>query len=248
MTGTRQQTAGTRSQHPASSGPQAGGPWLPREARALRARFQPRPAADTWETTCLDRDALVARSLTPPFAYDNPATRRQRRLILIHVLDWLQTYQGGTWQDKWKATGVDTGGRAAADWRDIPATWLASARRCSPGHEASYGLNSAVLQLICGDVIRPSLPWLLTARSYMTLQGEMTRVRDPDGFAALRAAGQRAVVSGKTETGALRRVSFILAAKGGIVRDITVGDCLELLDLVLQPQIVILRGNGRTGR
>jgi integrase len=97
-----------------------------------------------------------------------------------------------------------------------------------------YGLNSSILQLVCGDVIRPSVSWLLTARARMNLHGEMARVRDPDGFAALRAVGRRAVVSGVTEVAALRRVSYILAAKGGTVRDITVGDCLELLDLAYE--------------
>lgn len=43
--------------------------------------------------------------------------------------------------------------------------------------------------------------------------------------------GGRAVVSNVTEDVALRRVSYPLAAKGGTIRDITVGDCLELLDI-----------------
>ena len=59
----------------------------------------------------------------------------------------------------------------------------------------------------------------------------MARVRDPDGFAALNAAGQAAVVGDVTVRGALTRIAFIMAAKGGAVRDITVGDCLELLEI-----------------
>ncbi len=217
---------------PATPGdPEGGKPWLSSEARALRARSPARTAADTWDATSLDREALVARSLAPPFALDNHVSSRHRRRILMHVLDWLQAHPGRTWQDRWKASGVDTGDRAAPDWKDIPTAWLAAAGRCAPGPAPFYGLNSALLQLFCGDVIRPSIPWLLTARSRMKLLNEMARVRDPGGFAALRAAGRRAVVSDVTEGGALRRISCILAAKGGTVRDITVGDCLELLDL-----------------
>lgn len=215
----------------ASREPEAESPQLPPEARALRARFPSRVAAATWDTSCLDRDALVARSDAPPFALANPASRRQRRRVLVSVLDWLQAHPGHTWQDRWSASGVDVGGRAAPDWKDIPTAWLVAAGHCAPGRVSFYGLNSALQHLICGDVIRPSIPWLLTARSYMNLHGEMARVRDPDGFAALRSAGRRAVVSDVTEIGALRRISCILAAKGGTVHDITVGDCLELLDV-----------------
>jgi hypothetical protein len=109
------------------SGP--GKSWLPPEARALREGFPPRTTGETWDVTCLDRDAVVARSLVPPFALDNPASRRQRRTLLMHFLDWLQAQPGGTWQDRWNASGVDTGGRAAPGWKDIPAAWLAAAGR-----------------------------------------------------------------------------------------------------------------------
>jgi hypothetical protein len=231
MTGAGNEAAAAGLSTPTPGQPGSGSPWIPAEARALRQRFRPRAAAGTWDATCLDRDALVARSLAPPFALDHPASRRQRRLLLIRILGWLQAQPGHTWQDRWNASAVDTGGRAAPDWKDIPAAWLAAAGWRVLGHVPSYGLNSALLQLICGDVIRPSIPWLLTARSRMNLLGEMARVRDPEGFAALRAAGRRAVVSDVTELGALRRISYIMAAKGGTVRDITVGDCLELVDL-----------------
>jgi integrase len=231
MTGPDQEAATAVLSTAAPRRPAGGKLWLPAEARALRARFPSRTVAGTWDATCLDRDALMARSLAPPFALDNPGSRRQRRLFLIRILDWLQAQPGQTWQDRWNASGVDTGGRAAPDWKELPAAWLARSSGSASGKAASYGLNAALLQLICGDVVRPSVPWLLTARSRMNLHGEMARVRDPDGFAALHAAGRRAIVSDVTEDRGLTRISYLLAAKGGTVRDITVGDCLELLDL-----------------
>ena len=51
--------------------------------------------------------------------------------------------------------------------------------------------------------------------------------RDPDGFARL-AAVARNVVRVQAGHRALNQVGVILAAKGGMVSDITVGDCLEL--------------------
>ena len=84
--------------------------------------------------------------------------------------------------------------------------------------------------LICADVIRPSLGWLLAPATPAGLSAEMARVRDPAGFAVL-ADGQSDHVNSHTTQLALRRIAAILAAKGGQVADITIGDCLELLQI-----------------
>jgi hypothetical protein len=110
MTGPDQEAATAVLSTAAPRRPAGGKLWLPAEARALRARFPSRTVAGTWDATCLDRDALMARSLAPPFALDNPGSRRQRRLFLIRILDWLQAQPGQTWQDRWNASGVDTAG------------------------------------------------------------------------------------------------------------------------------------------
>ena len=84
--------------------------------------------------------------------------------------------------------------------------------------------------LVCADVIRPSLGWLLSPATPAGLAAEMARVRDPAGFAALAAiVPGRTRVNSHTTQLALRRIAVILAAKGGQVADITIGDCLELL-------------------
>ena len=56
----------------------------------------------------------------------------------------------------------------------------------------------------------------------------MARTRDPAGFAVLRQACEAGQVSPLTRDLSLRRIAAILAAKGGLVSDITAGDCLEL--------------------
>ena len=61
----------------------------------------------------------------------------------------------------------------------------------------------------------------------------MSRARDPQGFTELssRCAASRCAASpaGRTmKAAALRRAATILAVKGGTLREITVGDCLEL--------------------
>ena len=81
------------------------------------------------------------------------------------------------------------------------------------------------------DVIRPSLGWLLAPATPAGLSAEMARVRDPAGFAALAVICQADRVNSHTTQLALRRIAAVLAAKGGLIADITIGDCLELLKI-----------------
>jgi hypothetical protein len=89
------------------------------------------------------------------------------------------------------ASGVDTGTKADPGWRRVPMAWLEGAGRIAPGStSAAAAVGSGLLQLICGDVIRPSIAWLLTTTSHLHVAAEMARVREPGGFAGLRAVGQ----------------------------------------------------------
>ena len=89
--------------------------------------------------------------------------------------------------------------------------------------------------LICADVIRPGLAWLSGfAPARRGLAEEMARTRDSAAFAELAGMCQRSAVGAQTGQTALIRVALIMAAKGGTVADITVGDCLELLEVADQ--------------
>jgi len=83
-------------------------------------RFPPRPVPETWAATELDRGSVQALLLGPPFALGNPASQAGRRIGLIRVLDWLERQPGGTWQDRWVASGADTAGNAG--WRPAGCT------------------------------------------------------------------------------------------------------------------------------
>lgn len=84
--------------------------------------------------------------------------------------------------------------------------------------------------LVCGDVIRPDLAWMLT-RTHKHLAPVMAEVRDPDGFAGLAELAESGPTSARGEaTIAATRIAMILACKGGSIADITVGDCVELVD------------------
>lgn len=144
------------------------------------------------------------------------------------MVSWLESQAGDTWQERWAASGAE----AAPDWRDLVACWRTGRAGSSqrPAH-----ICPGLLVLICADVIRPGLAWLSGfAPARRGLAEEMARTRDSAAFAELAGMCQRNAVGGQTGQTALIRVALIMAAKGGIVADITVGDCLELLEVADQ--------------
>ncbi|MGP4103549.1 hypothetical protein [Nonomuraea sp. KM90] len=91
-------------------------------------------------------------------------------------------------------------------------------------------LSSGLLMLICGDVIRPRMAWMVT-RAHKHLAPVMAQVRDPAGFARLRELAEAGPASAlKDAKLAATRIATILACKGGVISDITVGDCVEMAD------------------
>ena len=194
----------------------------------LLVRFPPRPAQRSWPATAALRTTMVNRLFSSPFALENRTSQLQgRRPGVLAVAAWLQARPGETWQERWLASGAES----VADWRSLVDPSDAGPRVTRPlGH-----LAPGLLVMICADVVRPSLAFLVaSAGTRRNLAPEMARTRDPDGFAALVGAVHGAAVGLQAAQQALTRVACILAAKGGLVRDVTVGDCVELLEIVRQ--------------
>ena len=199
-----------------------------REIAGLSRRFPPRPAQDGWPATSQRRGHVLARLFAPPFSAAGDRLQSSRRNGLTKLVHWLEEHPGSTWQERWVASGADAAGNLA--WREIAAGWLRGTGWASGRPRTDFiALGRGVLPLICGDVIRPSLPWLLFPETPKNLAAEMARSRDPGGFAALAALSRADPASAATKDLAARRIAAILAAKGGVIADITVGDCLELL-------------------
>jgi integrase len=201
-------------------------------AMALLKQFPPRRPVSRWAATEQSREAVLARLLAPPFVLDTPGSQDRRKVGLTKVLRWLEQYPGQTWQDRWLVSGADAAGNI--DWRRLATNWLQSTGLAyrSPKNDFT-ALGSGILPLISGDVIRPSLSWLLTPGTVQILTAEMARSRDPEGFAALVAVCRKDPANTTTKDGALRRIATMMAAKGGMVRDITAGDCVEMAELLL---------------
>jgi hypothetical protein len=192
----------------------------------LRRSYPPRASAASWPATQEAVESILARLSTAPFAVEpsRPA-RLRRRHAMTRLLGWLGEQPGDTWQGRWLVSGADTRGNAAW-WRPV----LARVRPNNPdcGVATASNLRVCAVMLVAADVIRPSLEWVLTPRVPQTLVGLMAQARDPAGFTELSARCDASPAGRTMKAAALRRAATILAAKGGLLRDITVGDCLEL--------------------
>ena len=189
--------------------------------RAARTRFPPRTPAADWPSSTQAREQ----------AHEHLAGLRPGQAGALGVLlDWLQGQDGGSWQQRWLASGSDAAGVA---WRKLlPGGWVN--RRPGPAGPVTSALVSALITAVGAGLVRPSLAWLVAGGcEHAELARAMSALRDPEGFARLRAlcdGGSAAAVSATARTRTLHRAAVILAAKGGILADITIGDLLELLD------------------
>jgi hypothetical protein len=188
--------------------------------QGARTRFPPRPAAADWPAARAGRDQVE----------DLPggglAGRHEGGRGLL--LDWLEDQDGDSWQRRWLASGAE---EAGAGWWQLPARRAGS--RDLPGMRRFGALAAALVAVIAGDVVRPSLAWLIAAGHDAELARAMAASRDPQGFARLGdlcEAGPGGPVTRTARHHTLRRAAVILAAKGEMLADIAVGDVLELLD------------------
>ena len=192
----------------------------------LRARFPARLAEAWWPHTAQGHEEMLRRLTSPPFDCERKATRAARRRGVTKLLRWLTSFPGDTWQQRWLAAGAEE--HPGASWVQLPLDWLRG-----HGLPASYDpeeLSAGLLMLICGDVIRPGLPWMLT-RTHRYLASAMAETRDPAGFGRLCQLAEAGPPASRADARvAATRIATLLACKGGLISDVTVGDCVELAD------------------
>ncbi len=182
----------------------------------LRAQFPARPVEACWPETTRTLEHSVQRLASPPFLAASPATRAGRRHGVIKLLRWLSTMPGESWQQR------------GATWVQLPLAWLRDNDAPTAGNAEE--LSSGLLMLICGDVIRPGLAWMLT-RTHRYLASTMADTRDPEGFARLRQHAAAGPAGERMDAQiAATRIATLLACKGSRIEEITVGDCVELVD------------------
>ena len=172
----------------------------------------------------------MRRMLAPPFVPEGASIRDWRKLSMLKILDWLELHPGATWQQRWDAYGAETAG--TADWRDQMLADLEAA-----GNYGTWaGGTAPQARHRAGPADRrrrhPPGP-ALAADHHLPGPG---RRRDGPGprprrdHRPCKALREAAGTGHATFDPAVERVALIMAAKGGLVADITPGDCIELLD------------------
>jgi hypothetical protein len=197
------------------------------QRESARTRFPPRPAVTDWPATRQERGAVWQQLTSGMFVLENVNSQERRVRGLGWLLNWLADQPGESWQQRWMASGADPAGGA---WRQVPIAW--QRQRGRESRWLWHELSGALVVAICGDIVRPSLGCLVAgAAGKGSLTRNLARLRDPHGFTRLRAlCDADPHVSAVAASLALRRAAEIVAAKGGTLGDITVGDALELMD------------------
>ncbi|MGW2545558.1 tyrosine-type recombinase/integrase [Kitasatospora sp. NPDC001574] len=193
------------------------------EVDAYLRAFPPRSAGTTWATTRASQEEVLRRMDSPPFTIrgSNESAHEMRMVGARLLLRWLETFPGDTWQQRWNSS---PGAVTSIGWTEVPRTWGISQGR----RPQKAGLAAGLLALVGADVIRPSIPWLASNPS-PHLRPVIEAARDPDGFVRLRESCPPEELEARTGPKALKVFAQIIAAKGGGIDDIVVGDLLELL-------------------
>ena len=194
--------------------------------RGPLARFPARPVAAHWPATGQGRDRVLQLVASASSELLESRIHANHRRGLPVLLDWLEEQPGRTWQERWLASGADGAGE---QWAAGPALWLR--RRGAYSASRLELMTSSLLVLAGADVVRPSLAWLLTGGKKRKLARNMICSRDPDGFARLRRlCRDDPAITPEAQGKVVFRSAVIIAAKGGVLADITIGDVLEILD------------------
>ena len=205
-------------------GPRERGPRTarqPSQARDFRtpAMLTPRlERASIWAHTARGREELLA-ALEEMEADATCKEVRRRRHGVSLLLDWLEQFPGAGWQQRWQASGADTGGPGWTDLVEIAGL--------QSGAQGRGQLTGAAGRLILLGALRPSYGWLYQLISASVL-GKFRARHDPEGFAALDvlcAGTERITVTDRQF--AYCQLTRILMHNGGRLGEITVEDCVE---------------------
>jgi len=201
-------------------------PSLSATGQAIGIRFPARAVAVDWPATRQDRLQVSQLVADASSGLAESRIESNQRLGLPLLLDWLQEQPGQTWQQRWLASGADAAGEA---WAAGPARWLECDDRYS--QYRLERMTGSLLVAVGADIVRPSLGWLLTGGRKRKLTRNMIRSRDREGFDRLGLLCQAEPgITPQAAGHVLFRTAVIIAAKGGTISDIVIGDVLEVLD------------------
>ncbi|MEV6471556.1 site-specific integrase [Streptomyces sp. NPDC051657] len=189
---------------------------------ALREKYPPRTVPDTWPATSEPPERIIQRLGEAPMRSPVKSTRQARQRGARYILEWLKSFPGDSWQQRWQASPAPSDSQK---WVGVIGEWAAQhGLNPAPG-----AVRSGMLAMICADVLRPDVRWM-AFRTSRFLREAMAEWRDPEGFSRLQAVAGPEIWPSQMGFHARTQVSLIMAAKGGRISDITVGDCLEVIN------------------
>ena len=204
-------------------------------------KFPPRVRAAS-SPTLAGRHDVVGQAMAGPYAAgENDQARYARRLGVVKVLDWLEAQSGLTWQDRWARRGA--GSAAGQDWRDTAERQLKDACEISASNRTvRSNLSLALELLICCDVIRPDLAWLLASATPAHWRPAWPASGIRTGSPRCKRSRTRRMPASPPPAGRCCRSRSSWASRAAWSAIITVGDCLELLEAR-----AVLRGDKDNG-
>ncbi|WP_329324601.1 site-specific integrase [Streptomyces luteogriseus] len=181
-------------------------------------RFPPRIPPTSWPHTEATREEVLSRLGKPPLRAAHKSAQTQRLVGVRLLLDWLETHPGDNWQQRWEASPASP---RYAGWHQPVMAWAAEQGRPPSRNWTDAGL----LALVCADVVRPSMLWLIGNPS-RHLRPAIAATRDPEGFGRLLSELPDPERVTSRDSLAMKYIAQIIVNYGGGVGDIVVGDLL----------------------
>ncbi|GGN23679.1 integrase [Lentzea pudingi] len=175
-----------------------------------------------WPQTRLRRDALAQLAYDLPVGDQHPDKRQSRRNGATRLLTWLESCPGGTWQERWEASGAESLGKG---WREAGVDALVAAGGTSP-FNARRHFTLGMSCLISLRVLRPGYDWMITNHFSDTYR-HVQALTDPEFFAEIDAAAERVGVRERVRVDALNHLTRVVMHTGRGPRELTPDDLHE---------------------
>ncbi|WP_245717892.1 site-specific integrase [Nocardia miyunensis] len=193
-------------------------------AERLLEQFPARLVPPVSPATTATIDEVNARIRLAQFRSPRKGTNTARRRGARLLLEWLQSFPGDTWQQRWDSSNSS---KDPSDWALAPLNWLGA-----QGIQIDKNvLQSGLLILTIAEVIHLDLAFTLSLPRIRHWGSAVAAHRDSAGFERLQAAADGVIDSPHDYDVARWQIAMLVLAKSGGVGDITVGDCIELRQL-----------------
>jgi hypothetical protein len=175
----------------------------------------------SWPQAELSRAAVSDLAFELPTGAQDADKRAGRRYSTNLFLQWLETWPGDTWQQRWEASGVETHGRR---WREAPTAFVFKQIEASE-FVARRHVVAGTGCLLCLRVLRPGYDWMVTSHFSDTYRSIRALV-DPAFFDEVIERSQHAGHRERVRVDALNHLTRVIMHTGLAPRDLAPGDLL----------------------